>query len=517
MPIAVTFTPVTYAVTFTESGLPGSTSWTVFLGSSSFMTSTGSTNVFNLGNGTYNYSAHPASGYAANPTAGTVTVAAATVGIAVPYGTAYAVTFTQSGLPPARGAGYFEWTVNIAGQPLASSPTPTIVLNLPSGSYSYLISSQLIQPLTGNPGGVGFTDYTPNPSSGVLAVSGAPAAKAITFSQTLWPVTFVENGLPAGTLWNVTTTSTYNGTSNLLQSSATNKIVMMLANSSYGYTAAAAGYVGNGPVVYGLSGGFLEWGFPMVVNVTFTPMSVTFVEAGLTSGAQWAVTLGAMLETTTTTSISFVVPSGTYSYSIAAISSGWTVSPGTGSTTVSGSSLGVPVLFTVSSAPTYSIYFTASGIFPGTSFSVSLNGGGAVSSGGTSQVVFSGEVAGPYTYAVTAPVGYQVSSSSPSSPLTISSSSISVEIVFTPVTYTVTFTETGLPSGTVWGLSFGGVFHWGTAGSGASSITFQVAGSVGGTLYNWQIGFISGHSSSPSSGSTTVFTSNPGTISITFT
>ena len=511
--IAAVFTQLTYAVTFTESGLPGSTAWFVKAGTPIQM-STSTTDVFNLANGTYAYnsSTAPGSGYAANPAAGSLVVAGGAIGITVPYGTAYTVTFTETGLLPARGLLVIDWTVSIVGQaPVAAQAGTAILLSLPSGSYTYYISSQLVG---NNPGGLSYTGWTPSPSSGTLVVSAGPASKAITFAQTVWPVTVTETGLPSGTLWNITAIGSL-GT--VTGSSRTNTIVLQLVNSTYGYYAQSGGYQGSPTLLAGLYPGFLLWGFPLTESVSFAGTSATFVEAGLTSGAQWAVTLGAMLETTTSSSIVFFVPNGTYSYSIAAIASGWTVSPSTGSTSVSGSSVSVPVLFTASSAPTYSIYFTASGIFPGTSFSVSLNGGGAVSSGGTSQVVFSGEVAGPYTYAVTAPVGYQVSSSSPSSPLTISSSSISVEIVFTPVTYTVTFTETGLPSGTVWGLSFGGVFHWGTAGSGASSITFQVAGSVGGTLYNWQIGFISGHSSSPSSGSTTVFTSNPGTISITFT
>ena len=243
--------------------------------------------------------------------------------------------------------------------------------------------------------------------------------------------------------------------------------------------------------------------------------TVTFSETGLSLGGSWAINLNGKLTVTSSSSVTLSAPYGTYSYSVAAIGSSLVATPASGTVVASG----VPVINVAfaTSAPTYSVYFTASGIFPGTSFSVSFNGGGAVSSGGTSQVIFNSVAAGTYPYVVTAPTGYTLVSSTPSSPLTVSSSSVSVALVFTPTTYTVTFTETGLPSGTVWGLSFGGVFHWGTAGSGASSITFQAAGSAGGTLYNWLIGFISGYPSSPSSGSTTVFTSNPGTISITFT
>ena len=244
--------------------------------------------------------------------------------------------------------------------------------------------------------------------------------------------------------------------------------------------------------------------------------TVTFSETGLSLGGSWAINFNGKLTVTSSSSVTFSPTYGTYSYSVAAIGSSLLPTPASGTVLVSGVPV-VNVVFAAAPPATYSVYFTASGIFSGTSFSVSFNGGGAVSSGGTSQVIFNSVAAGSYPYVVTAPTGYTLVSSTPSSPLTVSSSSVSVALVFTPTTYTVTFTETGLPSGTVWGLSFGGVFHWGTAGSGASSITFQVAGSVGGTLYNWLIGYIAGYPSSPSSGSTTVFTSNPGTISITFT
>jgi len=240
--------------------------------------------------------------------------------------------------------------------------------------------------------------------------------------------------------------------------------------------------------------------------------TVTFSESGL-SGS-WAINLNGKLTVTSSSSVTFTVPYGTYSYSVAAIGSSLVATPSSGTVLVSGVPV-VNVVFAAAPAPTYSIYFTASGIYSGTSFSVALNGGSAVSSGGTSQIIFAGEPAGTYTYVVTAPTGYTANPSSGS--VTVTAASVSVGIVFTPVTYTVTFQETGLVSGTVWGLSFGGVFHWGTAGSGASTISFQVVGSSGGILYNWLIGYISGKTPSQASGSTTVFTSNPSTISITFT
>ena len=60
---------------------------------------------------------------------------------------------------------------------------------------------------------------------------------------------------------------------------------------------------------------------------------VTFTEAGLPSGTQWSVYINGATHYSTGTSLSVTVPEGTYSYSIS--SSGYDVSPSSGTGTVS--------------------------------------------------------------------------------------------------------------------------------------------------------------------------------------
>ena len=66
--------------------------------------------------------------------------------------------------------------------------------------------------------------------------------------------------------------------------------------------------------------------------------------------------------------------------------------------------------------------------------------------------------------------------------------------------YTITFTESGLPSGTSWSVTFNNQ----TQTSSTDSITFT---SPNGT-YNYTIGSVSGYSSLPSSGTVTVNNAN---------
>jgi hypothetical protein len=154
-----------YNVTFSESGLPSGTSWTVTV-SSTPHTSTSSTIVVSLTNASYSWSAS-ASGYTASPSSGTVTVsgAAQTVSItftALPPGT-YTVTFTESGLPAST-----SWSVTFNGTP-GSSSTSSIQFSAKNGTIPFTVGT--------------VTGYTAAPSSGNVHVAGQPVTQAITFTS----------------------------------------------------------------------------------------------------------------------------------------------------------------------------------------------------------------------------------------------------------------------------------------------------------------------------------------------
>jgi hypothetical protein len=220
-----------FAVTFTESGLPSGTTWSVTL--AGVENSSGSTTIgFTQPNGTFSYSIGTTAGYQSAPASGSVLVGGEAVNRLIaftPLSTTptYAVTFTEAGLPSGT-----SWSVTLAGTSSPSTST-TDVFTAANGSFPFSVAV--------------VSGYTAAPSTGSVDVQGAPTGQMITFSLVATPsplkysVTFTESGLSSGTNWSVM----YAGSS---QSSATSTIVFSEPNGSYtfsvvtvaGYTAAPA-------------------------------------------------------------------------------------------------------------------------------------------------------------------------------------------------------------------------------------------------------------------------------------
>jgi hypothetical protein len=163
------------------------------------------------------------------------------------------------------------------------------------------------------------------------------------------------------------------------------------------------------------------------------------------------------------------------------------------------------VVPTVTSPTTYPVTFTESGLTAGTSWSVTF--GGVQSSSTTATLGFA-VVSGTYTYTTTV-VGYIANPSSGS--VVVSGAAASQAIAFTaatPGTFSVTFTESGLTSGTSWAVTLNGVL--------TASTTTQVVFNVASGTYDYMTGVVSNYTASPSTGSVTVNGAAAGQ-SITFT
>jgi hypothetical protein len=487
--VSVPFTAVTYAVTFTESGLPALTNWTVTTTGTGGSTMTGSatTLVFSLVNGSYTYSAPATGSFAANPAVGAFTVAGSVVGITVPFGAASPVTFTESGLPLSMG---FEWFVNVTGQKSASSTTSVITLALPNGAYNYAIGSSSDYL---NPGGLAYTGWSPTPLSGTFTVSSSPVSETVVFANTGWPVTFTETGLPSGTLWNVTV---FDGAGTVTESSTSPTILFSLTNGTYGYT------VGGIPGYVSDSGNrFLVWGAPLGVMIPFNPLTgITFTESGLTGGT-WDVTI---LEQTITAAfgspIVFNLPNGTYTYTVGPENGFHTPAPGTVT------AAGTPVSQSVVFVPyTYGVAFSESGLPSGLTWSVTFNGVtmSLTTNGGTDVLTFAAEPNGTYSYSIAGNAGYHQSTIPYSGTLTVSGAALSENLSYNGVTYGVSFSESGLPSGLTWSVTFNGVTMSVTTNGGTDVLTF--AAEANGT-YSYSIAGVPGwhQSTIPYSGSLTV-------------
>ena len=227
--LTLTVSPIvqSWPVTFTESGLPALATWTVRV-DGKILTSTNSSAATNLPNGSFAFSASGPANYSASPTNGTVDVQGrgTTIPIAFhhqpPPTTVYPVTFTPAGLPMTATWGVRLGTDSVNGR-------GTLGVNESNGTYSYSISPP--------------ANYTANPASGAVTVSGAATFLTVPFtpvspngsgppppgSPTVYSIEFIQQGLSPGVRWWVA----LSGNQSLNVSSLGPTIFLNLTNGSY--------------------------------------------------------------------------------------------------------------------------------------------------------------------------------------------------------------------------------------------------------------------------------------------
>ncbi len=151
-----------YAVTFTATGLPAGTNWSVTLPGSPH-SSTAPSLTFTEPNGTYAFSVGHVGGFQFGPGEGTVIVSGADRSleiVASPF--TFPVQITETGLPYGT-----SWTVLVVLH-AESSVTNEIVFNLPNGSYLLTVGVQ--------PG------YTADPESAKFLVNGSSVTLTVGFT-----------------------------------------------------------------------------------------------------------------------------------------------------------------------------------------------------------------------------------------------------------------------------------------------------------------------------------------------
>ncbi len=316
--------PTSYTVTFTESGLPSGTSWSVtFNGKTS--TSTSSTVSFSAVNGTYSYTIGAVSGYTSSPSSGSVTVSGSAQGVSI--------SFSAKTTPPPTAATYS----------IVNATSSNIQLyTLPEAEEFTVSKTVTVNNVVLYLSGSGTVDFSIGTSFKGTQVLGA--TKVVVGSSTGWYST---------TFGNVTLKS---GTDYYLN------VKLVSGSTQWGYTTTSSASVDKGAIQdYWYSGSTLEKdnSYPDIYSVGFVPVSssapaptsytVTFTESGLPSGTSWSVTFNGKTSTSTSSTVSFSVVDGTYSYTIGAVS-GYTSSPSSGSVTVSGSAQGVSIGFSASSS-----------------------------------------------------------------------------------------------------------------------------------------------------------------------
>ncbi|MGI0154932.1 MAG: hypothetical protein ACREDE_02185, partial [Thermoplasmata archaeon] len=213
--VLLSFSSRAYSLTFTESGLPRGTSWSVDLNGTT-NSSMGATIGFFEPNGTYPFTVIPVSPYTAEPSSGSLAVRGGPVQdepivFSIAKRTLFPVNFTETGLPSGT-----SWYVSFAGVKNAST-TDRVGFLSENGTFSYAVGA--------------VSGYTAIPSSGMLHVDGGGVSVAVAFSVAPTPiptyrVAFTETGLTTGTTWSVT----LNGTTT---SSALESIGFTEPNGSY--------------------------------------------------------------------------------------------------------------------------------------------------------------------------------------------------------------------------------------------------------------------------------------------
>jgi hypothetical protein len=306
------------------------------------------------------------------------------------------LTFYAVGLPTGT-----TWSVTLGTQTI-STTGESITFNEPDGQYSYNIS-------TTNP------SFIAEPSSGAINYS-EPSSIYVTFVE-VYNVTFTETGLPSGTAWYVNITGM--PSSGPITSSSYS---ISLMNSSYTFTVSTE----NKTFSPTYTSSFTVNGAPVSITVTFSKVlyKVTFTETGLPAGSTWSVVLNGATNTTTSSTISFMEPNGTYSYSVSTTNPAYGPSVSSSSITVSGSAKTVSLSFV---PLTFTVTFTETGLPTGTTWYVNLSNGKSLSS--TNSTITVSLTNGTYNYTASSN-GYKQKTGS----ITLNDNSVTVSVVFEKIT-----------------------------------------------------------------------------------
>ncbi len=458
---SVTFSPVLYSVSFSETGLPAGTTWFINLTNGQSFNSGGTSIGFSEPNGTYTYSVATVNKKYSAP-GGSFTVAGGPVSRTVTFSLVYyPVTYTETGLPLGT-----LWTVVLNNGQAFSSTTSTITFSEPNGSYGYRVT-------TAN------TAYHPSPSSGTLTVAGTPPPISIAFSLVTFSITFTESGLPTGHNWSVTIGGNTVG-------SVTTTIVFSEPNGTYTYQVGPlSGWRANlysGSVT-------VNGGSPPPISITWTRVyySVWFNETGLPAGTLWGMTFDTVSANTTGTSILYVAPNGTQTFSIRYMAGYYPV-PGSGSLNISGSDMTVNIVWT---EVVYSVTFYESGLPSGTPWSVNVSGHNGSA---TVPLITFSLANGTYNYTAASAPGYVPYP--PGGSFRVNGKALNVSVTYVNFAYLVEFNESGLVPGTVWSVTTDGVRHT----SNTSTVQFQLANGS----YSYLTGAVRGYTVSPASGNLNV-------------
>src|SRR5947208_1042706 len=331
-----------FLVTFTETGLPSKSSWSVILEGLSNSSAT-PTITFSQPNGTHSYSVGRVTGYAAyyypSPSPGSVTVNGAPSNVTISF-----MANTKGGTVIA--------TVSVGNYPVGaaynSGNSYVYVANSVSNSVSLISGTTVVATVPigygASPLGVAY-----NSGNGYVYVSNYGQNTVSVIDGTTVIATVPVGNLPRGVAYN-----SGNGYVYVANSLSNNVSVIggttVLATIPVDYALSALAYNSGNGCVYVAR---YYSGTVSVICAAAQLSLVTFTETGLPSGTSWSVTLGSLSNSSTSPTITFPEPDGLGSYAVSRSSTSaayYDPSPSSGRITVNRAPLNVTISFTAITA-----------------------------------------------------------------------------------------------------------------------------------------------------------------------
>lgn len=440
----ITFSPVEYAITFNESGLPASYQWEIDLNGATYKSATGALTI-NLQNGTYSFTALSLSNNSYSSQGGVFTVHGGALSIPVAFKEAFHIYFSESGLP--QGV---KWSVNLNGAANTSVTPGDIGYALPNGTYKYYIP--------------GIPGYHPLVSSGTVNINGNSQTISEIFVVTTYNVAFTQYGLPSGT-WYVNFTSGPGTYGNDRVFSSGKSLSLQLPNGTYSYDVASS------DKKYEASGSaFTLQGHGVYMNVYFNPVTyaVSFHENGLPSGMNWNISINSIRFESSSDIQTIHEVNGTYTYQISG-PAGYHPVVSSGEFAINGASQSINVIF---QAYTYNITFSEGNLPQYTEWWVNLTNGMSFN---TTNNTMNGLLSnGTYYFHVGTSNKSWINTNSyfdhGKYELIVAGYSYTYSIYFILMTYNITIFESGLSPGAHWEGYIPGSygFYGGTARSASA-------------------------------------------------
>ncbi len=375
-----------YSATFTETGLPTGTNWSVTTSGMSVWSTTNQI-VVPIWNGTWSYHLGLVNGWVPGARNGQVTIAGAANSVSTAWTrTVYNVKFTSVGLPSGQ-----TWSVTVNGTSIAG-PNPTLTFLEPNGTFAYQV------------GAVG--GFVPDVRAGSVTVAAGALYRTVQWSAFTYPVTFTSTGLPSGAPWNVTVgTATYSTSNASLTVPAANGTHAWVLGIVPGYHATQGGS-GSFTVNAGPASIALAW-----VRVLYT---VALTETGLPAGTSWSASVGGAVVSGSSSALPIDKPNGTFGLTVPGVP-GYVPVNYPVQVVVRGSAVVVPIVF---SPTTFTYTFSVSGLPADSPWSVDAQSSGIWHNvTGTSAILALDLSNGTWQFRVGLPNGFQ--DGTPSHQLTV--------------------------------------------------------------------------------------------------